>query len=132
MSKIIKRLHPEVIRKTAARCRERGIVLPTFAQMRDPSLVPPAIKRKLKGVGLWDVNPANLFRITWKNDVKTGLYGGVNYLEIPQAITGVKARVIGLVGKYFPTGAHKVGAAFGCLVPRLVSGEFDPDRKSVV
>jgi cysteine synthase len=128
MSKIIKRLQPEVIKRTAARCRERGIVLPTFAQMRDPSLIPPSIKRKLKGVGLWDVNPANLFRITWKNDVKTGLFGGVNYLEIPPAITGVKARVIGLVGKYFPTGAHKVGAAFGCLVPRLVSGEFDPEK----
>ena len=128
MSKIIKRLQPEVIKRTAARCRERGIVLPTFAQLRNPELVPPAIKRKLKGVGLWDVNPVNLFRITWKNDVKTGLYGGVNYVEIPQAITGVKARVIGLVGKYFPTGAHKVGAAFGCLVPRLVSGEFDPEK----
>jgi cysteine synthase len=128
MSKIIKRLHPEVIRKTAARCRERDILLPTFKQLRDPELIPPAIKRKLKGVGLWDVNPVNLFRITWKNDMKTGLYGGVNYLEIPPVITGVKARVIGLVGKYFPTGAHKVGAAFGCLVPRLVSGEFDPEK----
>lgn len=128
MSKIIKQLRPEVIRKTAKRCRERGIVLPTFAQMRDPSLIPPAIKRRLQGVGLWDVDPANLFRISWKNDVKTGLYGGVNYLEIPPAITGVKARIIGLVGKYFPTGAHKVGAAFGCLVPRLVSGEFDPEK----
>jgi cysteine synthase len=128
MSKIIKRLQPEVIKRTAARCRERGIVLPTFAQLRNPELIPPAIKRKLKDVGLWDVNPVNLFRITWKNDVKTGLYGGVNYVEIPPAITGVKARVIGLVGKYFPTGAHKVGAAFGCLVPRLVSGEFDPEK----
>lgn len=128
MSKIIKQLHPEVIQRTAKRCRERGIVLPTFAQMRDPSLIPPAIKRKLKGVGLWDVNPVNLFRISWKNDVKTGLYGGVNYLEIPPAITGVKARIVGLAGKYFPTGAHKVGAAFGCLVPRLVSGEFDPEK----
>jgi len=128
MSKIIKRLQPEVIKRTAARCRERGIVLPTFKQLRNPELIPAAIKRKLKGVGLWDVNPVNLFRITWKNDVKTGLYGGVNYMEIPPAITGVNARVIGLVGKYFPTGAHKVGAAFGCLVPRLVSGEFDPEK----
>jgi cysteine synthase A len=127
MSKIIKQLHPDVIRKTAKRCRERGIVIPTFAQLRDPALIPPATRAKLKRVGLWDVNPLNLFRITWKNDVRTGGYGGVNCLEIPSAITGVKARVIGLVGSYFPTGAHKVGAAFGCLVPRLVSGEFDPE-----
>lgn len=132
MSKIIKRLQPEVIRRTAARCRERGIMLPTFAQLRNPELIPPSVKRKLKGVGLWDVNPVNLFRITWKNDVTTGRYGGVNCIEIPPAITGVKARVIGLVGKYFPTGAHKVGAAFGCLVPRLVSGEFDPEKHKAV
>ncbi len=132
MSRIVKSLNPEVIQRTAKRCRERGIVIPTFAQMRNPESLPASQKAKLKGVGLWDVNPANLFRITWKNDVETGLFGGPNYLEIPAAITGIKARVIGLVGKFFPTGAHKVGAAFACLVPRLVSGEFDPDKHKAV
>jgi cysteine synthase len=132
MSKIIKKLHRNVIRKTAARCRERGIIIPTFAQMRDPNLIPKRIRTKLAKVGLWDVNPLNLFRITWKNDIRTGVFGGVNFFEIPSAITGVPARIIGLVGKYFPTGAHKVGAAFGCLVPRLVSGEFDPSRDKAV
>ena len=126
MSAIIQRLHPEVIQRTAARCRQRGVIIPTFRQLRDPALIPSSIKARLKGVGLGDVNPLNLFRITWKNDLLTGRFGGVNYVEIPAALTGVRARVIGLVGKYFPTGAHKVGAAFGCLVPRLVSGEFDP------
>ena len=132
MSKIIKKFDPEVIKKTVTRCRERGIVIPTFKQMRNPETIPDKIKSKLPKVGLWDVNPLNLFRITWKNDIKSGVYGGVNYVEIPQQITGVKAHIIGLVGKYFPTGAHKVGAAFGCLVPRLVSGEFDPDRHRAV
>jgi cysteine synthase len=132
MSKIIKKLHPNVIKKTAARCKERGIVIPTFAQMRDPNLIPKPIKTKLAKVGLWNVDPLNLFRITWKNNIETGAFGGVNYVEIPSAITGVKARIVGLVGKYFPTGAHKVGAAFGCLVPRLVSGEFDPSRDKAV
>lgn len=132
MSKIIKKLYPNIIKKTAARCRERGIVIPTFAQMRDPDLIPKTIKTKLAKVGLWDVNPLNLFRITWNNDIRTGGFGDVNFLEIPPAITGVKARVVGLIGKYFPTGAHKVGAAFGCLVPRLVSGEFDPSRDKAV
>lgn len=132
MSTIIKHLNHEVIKKTAARCRQRGITIPTFAQMRNPNLIPQSIKEKLSSVGLWDVNPVNLFRITWKNDISTGMYGGVNYVEIPKQITGVKARIIGLVGKYFPTGAHKVGAAFGCLVPRLVSGEFDPEKHKAV
>jgi cysteine synthase len=128
MSRIIKHLYPEVIRKTAARCRQRGLRIPTFNELRHPELIPPAVTSRLKGVGLSDVNPVNLFRITWKNDVNSGLYGRVNCLEIPPAITGVQARIIGLTGKFFPTGAHKVGAAFGCLVPRLVSGEFDPER----
>ncbi|HOX23609.1 MAG TPA: pyridoxal-phosphate dependent enzyme, partial [Elusimicrobiales bacterium] len=46
--------------------------------------------------------------------------------------TGTKARIVGLVGKYFPTGAHKVGAAFGCLAPRLVTGQFDPTTQKAV
>ncbi|MDI6803550.1 MAG: pyridoxal-phosphate dependent enzyme [Bacteroidota bacterium] len=132
MSKIIKQINSEVVKKTANRCREKGIVVPTFKQMRNPETIPDKLKSRLPKVGLWDVNPLNLFRITWKNDVKTGLFGGVNYLEIPKEITGVKARIIGLVGKYFPTGAHKVGAAFGCLVPRLVSGEFNPEKHKAV
>jgi cysteine synthase len=132
MSKIIKEKYPHVAKKTAARCRERGIIIPTFAQLRNPDSIPQDIKARLAKVGLWDVDPINLFRITWKNDVQTGMYGKVNYLEIPKAITGVKARIVGLVGKYFPTGAHKVGAAFGCLVPRLVSGEFDPEKHKAV
>lgn len=132
MSKIIKQLHPEVLRETATRCRRRGILIPTFRQLRNPETIPSAIQSKLASVGLWDVNPLNLFRITWKNDRKSGLFGSVNFLEIPPEITGVRARVLGLIGKYFPTGAHKVGAAFGCLVPRLMSGEFNPSRHKAV
>jgi cysteine synthase len=116
----------KVLENTVKRCREKNIIIPTFAQQKDPNLIPEKIKKAVKPVGLWDVDPVNLFRITWKNDVDTGLYGDVNYIELPTELTGVKARIIGLVGKYFPTGAHKVGAAFGCLVPRLITGEFDP------
>ncbi|OGS08789.1 MAG: pyridoxal-5-phosphate-dependent protein subunit beta [Elusimicrobia bacterium RIFOXYA12_FULL_51_18] len=126
------KMNQEVIKRTAELCGKRKITIPTFAQMKDPSLVPAKIQREMRKVGLWDVNPLNLFRINWHNDLKTGLYGGVNYLELPEAITGIKARVIGIVGKYFPTGAHKVGAAFGCLAPRLVTGEFDPARQKAV
>ncbi len=132
MSQIVKKIYPKVVKKTAKRCRERGIIIPTFEQMRNPAKVPASVTKKLSKVGLWDVNPLNLFRITWKNNMDNGLYGSVNYLEIPKEITGIKARVIGLVGKYFPTGAHKVGAAFGCLVPRLVSGEFNPEVNKAI
>ena len=131
-SKVIQAIDRNTIRRTAARCRERGVVIPTFRQLVDPGLIPGCVRKKLPSVGLWDINPINLFRITWKNDVATGLFGGVNFFEVPEEITGVKARIIGLVGKYFPTGAHKVGAAFGCLVPRLVGGAFDPTRHKAV
>jgi cysteine synthase len=120
--------------RAVQRVRERNIVIPTFAQMKDPSLIPPRITEDLGRVGLWDVNPRNLFRISWKNEPVTsgGGYTGVNFLEFPESLTGTEARIIALVGKWFPTGAHKVGAAFACLVPRLVTGQFDPISQKAV
>ncbi|MFH1183609.1 MAG: pyridoxal-phosphate dependent enzyme [Chloroflexota bacterium] len=122
-------------RKNAIRrAKERNIVIPTFAQMRDPATVPAAVKRELKSIGMWDLHPRNLFRISWHNEPQPsgGAFGGVNYLELPGSLTGVEARIVVLVGKWFPTGAHKVGAAFGCLVPRLVTGQFDPTTQKAV
>ncbi len=116
------------------RVRDRKISIPTFAQMRDPGLVPTAVKEALRGVGLWDLSPLNLFRITWKNEqtLRGGGFDGVNCIEFPPSLTGVEARILALIGKWFPTGAHKVGAAFGCLVPRLVTGQFDPTTQKAV
>ncbi len=132
MSKLIPPINEEIRRKTAKRCKERNILIPTFAELRNPDSISIDIKHKLAPIGLWDVNPLNLFRINWKNNTQNGLFDKVNFLEIPKELTGVKARIIGLVGKYFPTGSHKVGAAFGCLVPRLVSGTFDPTYHKAV
>ena len=122
------------LERALERVRERGIIIPTFAQMKDPSLIPDTVKKKLAKIGLWDLDPLNLFRITWKNEPQEsgGGFGGVNYIELPSSLTGVEARIIALVGKWFPTGAHKVGAAFGCLVPRLVTGQFDPTSQKAV
>ena len=75
MSRIVKSFNAEVVKRTAKRCKERGIIIPTFAQMRHPETAPASVQARLKTVGLWDVDPANLFRITWKNDPKTGLFG---------------------------------------------------------
>ena len=127
-------IHPERRQRAIRRVRERNIIIPTFAQMMNPELIPAGVKKELKQIGLWDLNPRNLFRITWKNQptAEGGGFGGLNYLEFPKSITGTDARIIALVGKWFPTGAHKVGAAFGCLVPRLVTGEFDPSLQKAV
>jgi cysteine synthase len=127
-------INRQVLARTIARARERNIVLPTLAQQKDPSLVPNDIAERLKDVGLWDVDPANLFRITWKNEPVEygGGFNNGNWIEFPAAITGVEATIIGIVGNWFPTGAHKVGAAYGCLVPKLVTGNFDPETQKAV
>jgi len=124
----------ENLERTIKRCRERNIIIPTFKQMRDPSLIPEKIKEELKNIGLWDVHPRNLFRVTWKNEPVPygGGFNGVNYMELPSSLTGVKVRIIALVGKWFPTGSHKVGATFACLAPSLVTGQFDPTRHKAV
>jgi cysteine synthase len=116
------------------RAREKNIIIPTYAQMKDPSKIPAKIKQELASIGLWDIHPRNLFRINWHNEAKNsgGGFGNVNYIELPSSITGVKARIVAIVGKWFPTGAHKVGAAFSCLVPRLVTGQFDPTTQKAV
>jgi Cysteine synthase len=116
------------------RAKEKNIIIPTFEQMRNPDSIPVPIKKNLASLGLWDLDPANLFRISWKNEPKAsgGGFGAVNHLELPSSLTGVKARIVLMLGKWFPTGAHKVGAAFGCLVPRLVTGQFDPTVEKAV
>ncbi|HNB54538.1 MAG TPA: hypothetical protein PK530_21505 [Anaerolineales bacterium] len=127
-------LHPDRLERAVQRARERHIVIPTYAHMKNPAQAPASVKEALARVGLWDVNPLNLFRITWKNEPTPtgGGFGPVNYIEFPSSFTGVPARIIALVGKWFPTGAHKVGAAFSCLVPRLVTGQFDPTTQKAV
>ena len=118
----------QILENTVRRCRERDIIIPTFEEMMNPERIPPGIIDELGGVGLWELHPRNLFRISWKNEpvAQGGGFGGVNFIELPPALTGVRTRILMLVGKYFPTGAHKVGATFAPLVERLVSGTFDP------
>jgi len=124
----------DALNNAVKRFKEKGIILPTFKQQANPELIPDKIKDKLKNIGLWELHPLNLFRITWKNEPKEvgGMYGDVNYIELPKAITGVDARIFLLVGKWFPTGAHKVGAAYGCLAPRIITGAFDPSYHKAV
>jgi cysteine synthase len=122
----------EIRERAVERCRQRGVLIPTLAEMRDPSAIDPAVLAALAGVDMQAVDPLNLFRISWHNDPETGGFGPVNALELPPELTGVEARIVGLAGKHFPTGCHKVGAAFGCLAPRLVAGELDPTTQRAV
>ncbi len=122
------RINQGVLESTVMYCRDKCITLLTCSMRLDPGLVPDSVRNVLTTIGLWDVHPANLYRITWKNQPQErgGLFGGVNHIVLPPTLTGCPANILVLVGRYFPTGAHKVGATFGCLVPRLVTGQFNP------
>ena len=106
-----------------------NILLPTFRMLDDPSLIPEKVKEELKSIEITEVNPLNLFRISWFNEPldKGGLYQDLpNFIEIPKEIHGLKCRILMICGKYFPTGSHKVGASYGPLVTRLTTGLFSP------
>ncbi len=120
MSKIDLTIHKEGLQHNIDKARENNIIIPTFAQMQNPETIPEKIQEKLKGVGLWDVNPLNLFRITWKNEPKEsgGLFQQVpNYVEIPSKLSGVPCRILAMAGKWFPTGCHKVAPASAAWPP---------------
>ena len=119
---------PTVYKNTVARFREAGVLLPTIGQLKDPSTIPAVIREKLKDVNPDSPHPLNLFRVHWFNDdQRTGLTDVPEHIELPPELTGVKARIVLALGNKFPLiNAHKVLAAYGCLVPRLVTGQFDP------
>ncbi len=135
MGKIDLRINKAGLENNIRKAKENNIIIPTIAQMQNPDLIPDKIKDKLSRTGLWDVDPVNLFRISWHNEAKEsgGLFQKVpNYVEIPSALSGVPCRIIAMAGKWFPTGCHKVGASFGCLAPRLVTGQFDVNKHKAV
>src|SRR5690348_17074596 len=91
-------LHKDRRARATRRAKERNIIIPTYAQMKDPSKIPAKVKDELKNIGLWDIHPRNLFRINWHNQPTEsgGTFGGVNYLELPPSLTGVPARIIAI------------------------------------
>ena len=128
-------MHKEGLAHNIRKARENNVIIPTFDQMQHPEHIPAKIKEKLAHTDLWAVDPINLFRISWHNEAKEsgGLFQAVpNYVEIPSSLSGVPCRILAMAGKWFPTGCHKVGASFGCLAPRLVTGQFDADYHHAV
>jgi cysteine synthase len=114
--------------------RKARVVLPTFAQLSDPRKIPASVSAQLAQVDPDAAHAGNLFRVHWHNDAaRRGTESVTLYLDLPEALTGVKARILVALARYFPMiGAHKVLAAYGCLVPRLVTGQFDPERHKAV
>jgi len=115
---------------SVARFREQGIVLPTFAELADPSGIDPA---RTAGVGKNDADARNLFRVHWYNDINGDRVQVPDYVVLTKELTGIESPIIVAFGDRFPMiTAHKVLAAYSCLAPRVVTGQFDPTRHRAI
>ena len=113
--------------RSIERFRTQRIALPTFGQMADPSTIPQSIRESLAGVDRNAADARNLYRVHWYNDLHGGMVDLPDHVVLPPEFTGVSSPIIVAFGNRFPMiGAHKVLAAYACLVPRIVSGEYDP------
>ena len=119
-----------VYERAVERFRDARIVLPTFAQLAEPASIGGGVRAALAGVDPDAAHPRNLFRVHWHNDAaRTGLAAVPAYVVLPEALTGVRAKVVVALGDRFPMiHAHKVLAAYACLAPLVVTGRFDPTR----
>ncbi len=119
---------------SVARFAERGIRLPTFAELRRPDTIDPQTLAGLAAVDRRVPDARNLFRVHWHNRWGAeGLAPVPEHLELPPALTGVPARIVAVLGDRFPMiDTHKVLAAYGCLAPRIVTGRFDPQRHRAI
>lgn len=101
---------------------------PTFEEMLHPNKIAPAIREKaLQALKADPLNPINLFNITWRN-----AQNEVNHIVLPPELTGVEANIVVLFGKEFPSGSHKVGAAYSVLLEKELFGEVDPSKNTLV
>ncbi len=123
-----------VLERTVERFRTNDIALPTFAQLRDPSTIPSSVFAALDSVDKDEPHPLNLFRVHWYNGLDgTGPTDVPDHIELPSELTGVDARIVLAFGNRFPMiRAHKVLAAYACLVPRVITGRFDPTSNRAV
>jgi cysteine synthase len=118
------------LERSAQRFRERGIRLPTFAQLADPSTVDPSI---VGDVPKNDPDPRNIWRVHWYNDMAGNRVSVPDHVVLPSSLTGVPSPIIVVFGDRFPMiTAHKVLAAYSCLAPRVVTGQFDPTRHRAI
>ncbi|MCY1219952.1 cysteine synthase A [compost metagenome] len=125
---------PGMLERAAASLRKAGVGLPTLSQLANPHGIPEIQRALLAEIGPDQMHPANLWRVHWYNDeLRRELAPVPCYVELPREITGVEARIVVAIGHRFPMiRAHKVLAAYGCLVQRLVTGRFDPSRHRAV
>ena len=99
---------------------------PTFAEMSDPSLLPAPLREEARAARARPLDPLNLWNLSWKTE------GAVPYTVLPEALTGVRAPIVVLSGRHFPTGSHKVGPAYSVLVEKQLDGVCTPGDHTLV
>jgi cysteine synthase len=101
---------------------------PTYEEMLHPENIDPMIREKaLKAAKTDEMDPVNLFNITWKDDA-----GTVRKIVLPKELTGVEANIVVMLGTYFPSGSHKVGPAYATLIEGCVDGEIIPGEHTIL
>ncbi len=101
---------------------------PTFEEMLHPQKIDPPLRADaLAALDADPLNPLNLYNITWR-DPNNEIY----HLVLPKALTGVEAEIVLIYGGRFPSGSHKVGAAYSVLLEKQLMGEVDPALHTLV
>jgi len=127
-------INDEIISKTSTYFKGRGIILPKISELQNPHSINDDVKLKLKSIDKNAVDPKNLFRVNWFNNRDHSSFSEVpEHIVLPDEFTGVEAKIIVNIGRLFPLiTAHKVLAAYGCLLPRILNGSFDFEKHKAV
>lgn len=122
------------LERNAAHLKGIGVQLPRISDLADPTNRLATISEQIVETNPDSADVGNLFRVHWHNGPdRRSLVDVPDHIVLPEALTGVKAEIIVALGNRFPMiNAHKVLAAYGCLIPRLVSGAFDVTRHRAV
>ena len=120
-------MNENIINKTSKYFKKKGIILPTVSELCNPHSIDEDIKHRLKNLDKNEINPLNLFRVHWYNNRDHSGFAKVpEHIVLPSEFTGVDAKIIVNIGRLFPLiTAHKVLAAYGCLLPRILNGSCD-------
>ena len=127
-------MNESIINKTSEYFNKKGIILPTISELANPHIINEEFKDKLKTLDKNSINPLNLFRVHWYNNRDHTNFSKVpEHIVLPSEFTGVEAKIIVNIGRLFPLiTAHKVLAAYGCLLPRILNGTFDYEKNKAV
>ena len=127
-------MNESIVTKTAEYFKKMGIVLPKLSELSDPTKISDEVQKNLTSLDKDSIDPLNLFRVHWFNSRDSRSFSKVpEHIVLPNELTGVEAKIIVNIGRLFPLiTAHKVLAAYGCLLPRILSGSFDYETHKAV